>query len=103
MLATSVRVRPCSDLASRDSSGRSTRISPFSMMIFIKGLIFWATLPLGPSTRMVPASFDTFTLSGTFTANLPMRDMVAPLPDRGDELAAQVLLLRLAVHHHALG
>ena len=33
---------------------------------------------------------------------LPMRDMSAPLPDRADQLAADLLLAGLAVDHQAL-
>src|SRR3954468_10595784 len=103
MLATSVRVRPCSWRERRESLGRSTRTSPLSTVTFISRSSFCATLPLGPSTFTRPGCAVTLTLSGILMASLPMRDMSAPLPDGGDELAAEVLLARLVIDQHALG
>src|SRR5512140_431531 len=102
MLATSVRVRPWSWRARRESSGRSTWISPFSTVTFMSISSFWATLPLGPSTLTRPGTAVTLTLSGILMLSLPMRDMAGSLPDGGDQLAAQVRLASLPVHHHPL-
>src|SRR5512140_1597986 len=103
MLATRVRVSPCSWRERRESSGRSTRTSPFSMTTFISRSSFCETLPLGPSTATRPSWAFTFTLSGILIVILPMRDMGLSLPDGGEELAAEVLLARLAVDQHAFG
>src|SRR3954468_20515315 len=92
MLATSVRDRPWSWRARRESSGRSTRTSPFSTVTFIPRSSFCEILPLGPSTLTRPGCAATLTLSGILVVSLPMRDMFALLPDGGDELAAEVLL-----------
>src|SRR6185295_2733231 len=101
MLATSVRVRPWSWRERRESLGRSTRISPLSMVTFISRSSFCATLPLGPSTFTRPGS--AVTLTGILMLSFPMRDMVVSSPNGGDQLAAQVLLARLVVHQHAFG
>src|SRR3954466_14208756 len=103
MLATSVRVRPCSWRERRESLGRSTRTSPLSTVTFISRSSFCETFPLGPSTLTRPGCALTFTLSGILMMSLPMRDMVGSLPDGGDELAAEVLLARLAIDENALG
>src|SRR5437660_12583283 len=102
MLATSVRDSPWSWRDRRESFGRSTRIWPCSTSTFISRSSFCCTLPFGPSTTTTPGCAFTFTLSGTLMASLPMRDMLASLPDRGDQLAAQVLLARLAIHQDPL-
>src|SRR2546426_9171632 len=78
MLATSVRVRPWSSRARRESLGRSTRTWPFSTVTFISRSSFCATLPFGPSTFTSPGCAVTLTLSGILMASLPMRDMPAP-------------------------
>src|SRR4051812_13760833 len=103
MFATSVRVRPCSWRERRESFGRSTRISPFSTVTLISRSSFCSTLPLGPSTCTRPGCAVTLTLSGILMGSLPMRDMCVSLPDGGDELAAEVLLARVAIDEHALG
>src|SRR4051794_29303482 len=103
MLATSVRVRPWSWRARRESLGRSTVMMPLSMVTFISRSSFWSTLPLGPSTCTRPGCAVTLTLSGILMGSLPMRDMCVSLPDGGDELAAEVLLARVAIDEHALG
>src|SRR5207248_8135767 len=103
MLATSVRVRPWSWRARRESLGRSTFTWPPSTVTFISRSSFCATLPLGPSTLTRPGWAVTFTLSGILMGSFPMRDMAGSLPDGGDQLAAQVLLARLVVDEHALG
>src|SRR4051812_20935638 len=73
------------------------------MITFISRSSFCETLPLGPSTATRPSWAFTFTLSGILMVSLPMRDMGLSLPDGGDELAAEVLLARLAVDQHAFG
>src|ERR1700674_1428889 len=103
MFATSVRESPCSCLARRESLGRSTRICPWSRTTMISRSSLWLTLPLGPSTETRPAWTFTLTFSGTLMGSLPMRDMEWLLPDGGEELAAQVLLARLAIDHDPLG
>src|SRR5947209_17544507 len=102
MLATSVRDRPCSWRERRESLGRSTFTRPFSTVTFISRSSFCATFPFGPSTWTRPGCALTFTFSGILMGSLPMRDIVALLPDRGEQLAAQVLLAGLAVDHHAV-
>src|SRR6266568_4992855 len=100
---TSVRVRPCSPFARRDSSGRLTRTSAPDTSTVTLGLYGKCIFPFGPSTLMSPFTTETLTLSGILTGILPTRDMGLLLPDGADELAAHLLLAGLAVHQHALG
>src|SRR6059058_1155894 len=103
MLATSVRVRPWSWRARRESLGRSTLTWPPSTVTFISRSSFCETLPLGPSTLTRPGWAFTRTLSGILMGSLPMRDIFRSLPDGGDQLAAEVLLAGVAIDQHALG
>src|ERR1700722_6252532 len=59
-----------------------------------------SSLPLGPSTKILPLSRRTLTPAGTTTGCLPIRDMFAfRLPPRAQELAAQLLGPRPPVAH----
>src|SRR6185369_17291709 len=57
----------------------------------------------GPSTRTRPSPTCTLTPAGTVMGSLPMRDMVASLPDRADDLAADVLAAGIPIDQDALG
>src|SRR5512137_3150700 len=97
-----VRVRPCSPLARRLSSGRVTVNAPLATSTLTTGLKARDILPLGPSNLTVVPVTATLTFSGILTGSLPMRDMSAPLPNRADQLAADLLLAGLAVDHQSL-
>src|SRR5439155_21226848 len=60
-----------------------------------------ASAPFGPWTLTVFPSTVTVTPAGMATGSLPIRDIVPPLPDEGDELATGARLPRLAVCHQA--
>src|SRR5262249_4462160 len=110
-----LRVRPCRARFWRSSSGRSTRttLALSSKTTRMLGCTACASLPLGPSTATCPSLIDTLTPPGTATRCLPTRDIAVPpdgrrpeaggsLPDRGEQLAAEVLRPGPAVAHDAL-
>src|SRR5215212_5390553 len=109
MLATSVRVKPCSDLLSRSSSGRVTSSSPLSARATLIGsLMTCCREPFGPLTETAWPSTVTSTPAGTGTGSLPMRDMSATSllsrrsPDVGEHFAAYAGVVRLLVGQQAL-
>ena len=75
MLAIRVRVRPCSDLERRSSSGRLTVMVPSELVTVMGSATTWLSWPLGPLTVTVGPSRPTVTPEGTGTGFLPMRDM----------------------------
>ncbi len=77
MLATRLRVSPCSDRLVRSSSGRLTTIWPpgWSNLTSISGRYLKLSFPLGPSTWIVESAIATFTVGGTGTGLRPIRDM----------------------------
>src|SRR5919107_1307097 len=109
MLATRVRVRPCSDLLSRSSSGRLISSCPFSARATVIGsLTLCCSVPLGPLTETCWPSRVTSTPDGTGTGSLPMRDMLflsrsRRSPDVGDDFATHAGSVRLLVGQQALG
>src|SRR5919112_4378756 len=111
MLAISVRVSPCRDLARRSSLGRLTAMVPSSWATVIGGATVWIRVPLGPLTVTRRSSSATSTPAGTGMGSLPMRDMLlfAPSssvgpgsPDVGQHFAAHALLVRLSVGEEPL-
>src|SRR5512134_2092508 len=102
MLATRVRVSPCSALCRGSSEGRATVTWPSAWLTAISRGRVRRSSPFGPFTAMVAPSTVTATPAGMATGRLPMRDMAASLPDDGDELAAEVGRARLPVGHQAL-
>src|SRR5262245_1509498 len=102
MLARTERVSPCRARTVRWSELRATVKTFESIVTERLDGIDWLSLPLGPSARTVLPSTATLTPWGTGMGFLPIRDM-APvlLPDVGEDFAAQMLLLHLAVGHHA--
>src|SRR4051812_31636009 len=108
MLAISVRVRPCSDLLTRSSSGRATSSAPSSARATVIGAAtVWLRVPLGPLTVTRRSSSVTSTPDGTVMGSLPIRDMlVSPLgpssPDVGEDFPTYALLVRLAVGQQTL-
>src|SRR6186713_927666 len=100
MFATSVRLRPCSARCRGSSLGRLTVSSPFASANEMSSLKVRFSSPFGPFTLTVLPSMVTVTPAGTATGLRPIRDMsCAPLPDEGDELAAEIGRPRLAVGH----
>src|SRR6185436_6349933 len=112
MLASSARVRPCRALLCFSSSGRSTTRLPSACVTLISGWTSSASLPLGPSTLIFCPAMATFALP-TGTGFFPIRLIThlclcvslhsLALADGAEQFAADVLLARLAVAHHALG
>src|SRR5262245_8045672 len=101
MLATSARVSPCSARTVRSSLARVTTTCPLSIVALSPRGTGWNSLPLGPSARTSAPSTWTFTPCGMTMGFLPMRDMRGPLPHVGQHFAADLLLARLPVGHHA--
>src|SRR4029453_1043755 len=108
MLATKVRVRPCSDLLTRSSSGRVTCSSPFSPRATLIGSATRCSrAPLGPRTLTSWPSTVTSTPAGIATGNLPIRDTsltssVRHSPDVRHNFAAHAVVVRLFVGLQAL-
>src|SRR4029453_13309722 len=103
MLATKVRVRPCSDLLTRSSSGRVTRSSPFSPRVTLIGSATRCSrAPLGPRTLTSWPSTVTSTPEGMATGSFPIRDTsltpsLRHLPDVRDDFAAHAVVVRLPI------
>src|SRR4249920_1216191 len=108
MFATKVRVRPCSDLFSRSSSGRVTWSSPFSPRATLIGSATrCSSEPFGPRTLTSCPSTVTSTPAGMETGSLPMRDTSLPprshhSPHVGDDFATYAAAMRLPVGQQSL-
>src|SRR3954471_9848587 len=114
MFASKARVRPCSALFCFSSSGRVTTSSFFSASILtvIAGWTLSSSLPLGPSTLTL-WSFTVIFAAPTGTGFLPILLMTEhharasnatplnELTDGAEQFAADVVLTRLAIGHHA--
>src|SRR2546423_11035102 len=103
MLATSVRVGPCSERCSPESEGRTARsVSASRRNAMAAGMDRWRDA-FGPFTRTNPGSMSTSTPLGTVMGILPIRltPSSPPLPDVGDDFAADAGPLGLTVGHHA--
>src|SRR5690606_19713032 len=107
MLATSVRVSPCSARCRGSSDGRRTTMCPSSTATCMSGCSVRESSPFAPLTRTVLPSIFTSTPAGSGIGCLPMRDTtatsLAPLPDVADDFAAHALLARFLVRHQAFG
>src|SRR5680860_40943 len=104
MLASRVRVSPCSDRDTRSSFGKATSIAPPSPSATVMGsATVWVRVPLGPFTVTRRPSMLTSTPDGTGTGSLPMRDMLllSRLPDVGEDFPAYTLLVGLPVGQQA--
>src|SRR4029453_8555526 len=108
MFATNVRVRPCSDLLSRSSSGRLTSTSPFPPRVTLIGAgARCSRVPLGPRTLTSWPSTVTSTPDGMGTGSLPMRDtsLTSSLrhsPHVREDFAAHAVVARLPVSEQTL-
>src|SRR5215203_510637 len=107
MLATKVRVRPCSDLLTRPDDERVSK-SPFSPRATLIGSATrCSSVPLGPRTLTSCPSTVTSTPAGISTGSLPMRD-TSPTssfrqsPDVGEDFAAHAVVVRLPVGQQTL-
>src|SRR5262245_44361873 len=76
MFLMSERVRPCRARLSRSSSGRVALTALPSESTFMFGCQANSSLPLGPSTLILPASTWTLTPDGIATGCLPILDIV---------------------------
>src|SRR4029079_8584307 len=92
MLATSVRVRPCSARSSPRSVGRVTVIVPSACSTFMRTGTCCASSPSGPLTITRPGEIETFTPVGSSMGCLPIR--LIPLPDEANDFAADSFLFR---------
>src|SRR5687767_15196265 len=102
MLATRVRVSPCSARCFGSSDGRWTVMFPSSSAIAISGCRRRSSSPRGPFTFTVCPSTVAVTFFGTGTGFLPIRDIDPLLPDHGEQLAAGARLTSLTVGHQPL-
>src|SRR3989304_1137780 len=108
MLASSVRVRPCSSRARFSSLGRSTRSTPSSLMMRSSGERSRSSVPLGPLTATWLPATSTETPCGMGMARLPIRDICPPtsagyrLPCVGQDFAAQLRLSGAGAGHDAV-
>src|SRR5262249_52129199 len=103
MLAMSVRVNPCSALWWLSSLGRPTTIWLSASESARSRCTVRVSSPLGPLTLTVWPWISAVTPPGSGTGFLPIRDMAPPpLPDHGEELAAQVGRARVPVRHQPL-
>src|SRR5690348_5322330 len=62
------------------------------------------SLPLGPSNFTSSPATDAFTLSASLIGNFPIRligSSASALVDGANQLASDILLARLVVHHHS--
>src|ERR1700751_1011594 len=101
MLATSVRVRPCSARSSPRSVGRFTVTTPSSCSIFIRAGTCCCSVPSGPATETRAGSIVTVTPSGIEMGALPI--LLIRLPDEAHHFAADATLLRGAAGDEAGG
>src|SRR5690348_11448939 len=111
MLATRVRVSPCSARCSPRSLGRVTTSwsppSPSSRglccTVIARGMRS-DNSPLGPLTVTRSGSIATVTPAGTGIGCLPIRDIAFQgLPDRRYHFAADALQTGVVAGHHAAG
>src|SRR5258708_20860462 len=101
MLAISERDRPCRALISPSSEGLVTVITPSSCRTSIGTATSRRRLPFGPFTVTSRPLMVTSTPEGTTTGIRPIRDIVAPLPDPGEDFPAYALLVGLLIGHQA--
>src|SRR5579883_2146 len=98
-LAASARVRPCSAACSSDA--RLTSSFPSACWMLMPGGIGTVSLPFGPVTSNCEPIW-TFTPPGSGIGFFPIRDIDQNLlPDAAENLAAHVLLVRVAPGHDA--
>src|SRR5258708_4248631 len=100
MLATRVRVSPCSERCTRESVGRSTVTVPSARLMRMAAGIVRARAPRSPLTLTWLPSTVTSTPGGTVIGILPMRDTGSP--HVGDDFAAQLGALRGAPGHQSV-
>src|SRR5207248_9957724 len=104
MLATRVRVSPCSARCSPRSVGRVTSTSSPTCSTAMSRCTRSESSPLGPFTVTRSGSIATVTPLGTAVGCLPIRDIVLKLlPDPSHDLATHALLASLVAGHDPLG
>src|SRR5574337_672061 len=101
MLATRARLNPWRARSRGASLGRVRLTWPSATAAAIPAGRVRCSSPRGPLTARCPPSTRTVTPWGIGTGFLPIRLTGPPLPDHGDEFAAQVPGPRLAVAHEA--
>src|SRR6266849_1244002 len=102
MLATSVRVRPCSALCCVSSDGRFTTTVPSSSVSSMSSCSVRLISPFGPFTVILCPSICAVTPLGSGTGFLPIRDIARLLPDHREHFAAYPGGTRFAVGHESL-
>src|SRR5947209_17603783 len=105
MLATSVRVRPCSARCSPRSVGRRTSTSSPSWLTCMSRWMRSESSPLGPLTVTRSGSMAIVTPVGTGIGCLPILDIASlpGLPDPGHDLASHALMSGVVAGHDPLG
>src|SRR5690349_19537140 len=99
MLAISERDSPCSALISPSSFGRVTLMAPSACETSIGGVTSMLRVPRGPFPVTSRPLIVTSTPLGMTTGVRPIRDIVVPLPDVGEDFPAHALLVGLLVGH----
>src|SRR6266496_2644853 len=102
MLATSVRVSPCSALCCASSDGRFTTTVPSTSVSCMSACSVRLISPLGPFTVILRPSICAVTPLGSATGFLPIRDICGSLPDHREHFAAHPGGARFAVGHESL-
>src|SRR4051812_31151889 len=102
MLATSVRVRPCSERSGPRSVGRVTVTTPSATLTVISCGTACSSAPRGPFTPTRPGPMSISTPAGRVMGALPMR-LIAGLPDEAEHFAANAAFCGLTAGDHADG
>src|SRR5712675_1936768 len=102
MLATSVRVSPCSALCCASSEGRFTTTVPSSSARIMSSCSERVISPFGPLTVILCPSICTVTPWGSGTGFLPIRDIARLLPDHREHFTTHPGGARFAIGHEAL-
>src|SRR6266496_1920575 len=102
MLATSVRVSPCSALCCASSDGRFTTTVPSTSVSCMSACSVRLISPLGPFTVILRPSICAVTPLGSATGFLPIRDICGSLPDHREHFTAHPGGARFAVGHKSL-
>src|ERR1051326_4829310 len=102
LLATSARMRPCSERDLPSLSRRLNWTTLFSISTSMPATTEVESVPFGPLTARVLPSCRTSTPFGSGIGFFPIRDMGLSLPDLAEDLAADAALGRLVSREGAL-
>src|ERR1051326_2684011 len=102
LLATSARMRPCSERDLPSLSRRLNWTTLFSISTSMPATTEVESVPFGPLTVRVLPSCRTSTPFGSGIGFFPIRDMGLSLPDLAEDLAADAALGGLGARQDAL-